>query len=225
MAYLKSVGRSSIPSSIPCSYDLIYAESRASQEKPGAGRWSAEDETSALSQFWAAVVRNTNQHCVQNKKGEAIPYFRNPQDLQESLALFRDTVLAGLDPTQIDMHSCCLDVGMRDHVCTSLTSLTGRSQNYHRREPLTLFWKSDCCHHLHDQIAKSTRMLNLCHPETRSPGVVRAKAHNCSKELFGVMFSDYQLNRSRVLDAWDANKRHMRAISSLKKTFQLWCSE
>jgi hypothetical protein len=91
-----------------------------------------------------------------------------------------------------------------------------------------------------------TVMLNLGHPETRSPGVVRAKAHNCSKELFGVMFSDYQLfspgfvpllacdevmlndltamdqssrrafisqlNRSRLLDAWDANKRHMRAI-------------
>ncbi|RKK42406.1 hypothetical protein BFJ69_g18403, partial [Fusarium oxysporum] len=75
--------------------------------------------------------------------------------------------------------------------------------------------------------------------------------YNCSKELFGVMFSDYQLfssgflpllafdegmlkdlavtdqsrqrafvsqlNRSRLLDAWDANKRHMRAVSSLKR--------
>jgi hypothetical protein len=45
MAYPKSVGRSSIPSSIPCSYDLIYVESHASEEKPSAGRWSAEDES------------------------------------------------------------------------------------------------------------------------------------------------------------------------------------
>ncbi|KAF6512985.1 hypothetical protein HZS61_007243 [Fusarium oxysporum f. sp. conglutinans] len=51
---------------IPGSYDLIYAKSRAYQEKPGAGRWSAEDESrsyrlaygipaSVLPQFWAAV--------------------------------------------------------------------------------------------------------------------------------------------------------------------------
>ncbi|KAG7411880.1 hypothetical protein Forpe1208_v008353 [Fusarium oxysporum f. sp. rapae] len=99
--------------------------------------------------------------------------------------------------------------------------------------------------------SKSTRKSNPGHPEARSPGVIRAKAYNCSKELFGVMFSDYQLfssgflpllafdevmlkdlaatdqsrqrafvsqlNRSRLLDAWDANKRHMRAISSLKR--------
>ncbi|KAH7480691.1 hypothetical protein FOMA001_g9016 [Fusarium oxysporum f. sp. matthiolae] len=99
--------------------------------------------------------------------------------------------------------------------------------------------------------SKSTRKSKPGHPEARSPGVIRAKAYNCSKELFGVMFSDYQLfssgflpllafdevmlkdlaatdqsrqrafvsqlNRSRLLDAWDANKRHMRAISSLKR--------
>ncbi|KAF6515533.1 hypothetical protein HZS61_005439 [Fusarium oxysporum f. sp. conglutinans] len=41
--------------------------------------------------------------------------------------------------------------------------------------------------------AKSTRKSNPGHPEARSPGVIRAKAYNCSKELFGVMFSDYQL--------------------------------
>ncbi|KAH7459298.1 hypothetical protein FOMA001_g20079 [Fusarium oxysporum f. sp. matthiolae] len=65
---------------IPGSYDLIYAKSRAYQEKPGMGRWSAEDESrsyrlayaipaSVLSHFWAAVVRNANRHRVQNKKG------------------------------------------------------------------------------------------------------------------------------------------------------------
>ncbi|KAH8647516.1 hypothetical protein BGZ61DRAFT_376625, partial [Ilyonectria robusta] len=74
-------------------------------------------------------------------------------------------------------------------------------------------------------------------------------AYNCSKDLFGVMFSNYQLfssghlplldfdegmlkdlagmdqnrqrafipqlNRFHLLHAWDANKRHLRAISSL----------
>ncbi|RTE68758.1 hypothetical protein BHE90_016864, partial [Fusarium euwallaceae] len=282
---------------IPSSYDLIYAKSRAYQEKPGVGRWGAEDESrafrlaygipaSVLPQFWAAVVRNANLHRVQSKKGDAIPYFQNPrllfqahdlknvfasQSLQESLALFRDTVLAGLDPTQIDMHSCWLDVGMRDHVRTPPASPT--------YEPWTLFWKDDCCRHLHDQVAgivpeapmeatyyrshllrdvggyyakaKSSRRSNPGHPEARSPGVIRAKAYNCSKELFGVMFSDYQLfgsgllpllafdegmlkdlaatdqsrqrafvsqlSRSRLLDAWDANKRHVRAVSSSKR--------
>ncbi|KAM6504737.1 hypothetical protein FSOLCH5_015233 [Fusarium solani] len=155
---------------IPGSYDLIYAKSRAYQEKPGVGRWGVEDESrafrlaygipaSVLPQFWAAVVRNANLHRVQSKKGDAIPYFQNPrllfqahdlknifasQSLQESLALFRDTVLAGLDPTQIDMHSCWLDVGMRDHVRTPPASST--------REPWTLLWKDDCCRHLHDQV-------------------------------------------------------------------------
>ncbi|RKK76848.1 hypothetical protein BFJ71_g16855 [Fusarium oxysporum] len=288
---------------IPGSYDLIYAKSRAYQEKPGMGRWSAEDESrsyrlayaipaSVLSHFWAAVVRNANRHRVQNKKGDAIPYFKNPRllfqahdlkntfatdNLQESLALFRDTVLAGLDPTQIDIHSCWLDIGMRDHVRTSTTPPGNESQHHH--EPWTLLWKSDCCRYLHDQMgdiapetpieatyyrpyllrdaggyyakAKSTRKSNPGSPEARSSGLIRAKAYNCSKELFGVMFSDYQLfssgflpllafdegmlkdlavtdqsrqrafvsqlNRSRLLDAWDANKRHMRAVSSLKR--------
>ncbi|KAH7477861.1 hypothetical protein FOMA001_g10542 [Fusarium oxysporum f. sp. matthiolae] len=288
---------------IPGSYDLIYAKSRAYQEKPGMGRWSAEDESrsyrlayaipaSVLSHFWAAVVRNANRHRVQNKKGDAIPYFKNPRllfqahdlkntfatdNLQESLALFRDTALAGLDPTQIDIHSCWLDIGMRDHVRTSTTSPGNESQHHH--EPWTLLWKSDCCRYLHDQMgdiapetpieatyyrpyllrdaggyyakAKSTRKSNPGSPEARSSGLIRAKAYNCSKELFGVMFSDYQLfssgflpllafdegmlkdlavtdqsrqrafvsqlNRSRLLDAWDANKRHMRAVSSLKR--------
>ncbi|KAK2468816.1 hypothetical protein H9L39_19578, partial [Fusarium oxysporum f. sp. albedinis] len=133
---------------IPGSYDLIYAKSRAYQEKPGAGRWSAEDESrsyrlaygipaSVLPQFWAAVVRNANRHRLQSKKGDAVPYFQNPrllfqahdlknmfasESLQDSLCLFRDSILAGLDPSQIDMHSCWLDVGMRDHVLMPPTS-------------------------------------------------------------------------------------------------------
>ncbi|KAH6869143.1 hypothetical protein B0T10DRAFT_594976 [Thelonectria olida] len=236
---------------IPGSYDLIYAKSRAYQEKPAYGI-----PASILLQFWAAVVRNANLHCVQSKRGDAVPYFQNPrllfqahdlknifasQSLQESLALFRDTVLASLDPTQIDMHSCWLDVGMGDHVHTPPPSPAGQSPTH--CEPWTLPWKSDCCRHLHDQVlgvtpeapmeathyrphllrdvgayyakAKLTRNSNPGHPEARSPGVIRAKAYNCNQSRQRAFIS--QLNRSRLLDAWDANKRHIRAISSSKR--------
>ncbi|KAF9766967.1 hypothetical protein IL306_000528 [Fusarium sp. DS 682] len=107
---------------IPSSYDLLYAKSRAYQEKPGAGRWSAEDESRAfrlsysipasnLAEFWASVVEKANMHRVQTRRGEAVPYFENPrllfqahdlkntfasQTIEGSLALFRNIVLAGL---------------------------------------------------------------------------------------------------------------------------------
>jgi hypothetical protein len=286
---------------IPSSYDLLYAKSRAYQEKPGAGRWSAEDESRAfrlsysiparnLADFWVSVVEKANMHRVQTRRGDAVPYFGNPrllfqahdlkntfasQTLGESLALFRDIVLAGLGANQIDMHSCWLDVGMRDHV----RQPSSPSLIHHGGEPWTLLWKSACCEHLHDQLggivpeaslvadqyrsyllrdvgtyyakAKPSRASNPGHPEARAPDIIRAKAYNCSKDLFGVMFSDYQLfssgllpllafdeamlkdlaatdqnrqrafvsqlNRSRLVDAWEANKRHMRAIATLKR--------
>ncbi|KAK7578286.1 hypothetical protein V3481_014141 [Fusarium oxysporum f. sp. vasinfectum] len=60
---------------IPSSYDLLYAKSRAYQEKPGAGRWSAEDESRVfrlsysipsgnLADFWASVVEKANTYRV-----------------------------------------------------------------------------------------------------------------------------------------------------------------
>ncbi|EXK76443.1 hypothetical protein FOQG_18817 [Fusarium oxysporum f. sp. raphani 54005] len=289
---------------IPSSYDLLYAKSRAYQEKPGAGRWSAEDESrtfrlsysipaSNLPGFWASVVERANLHRVQTRRGDAVPYFQNPrllfqahdlkntfasQSLGESLALFRDMVLAGLDASQIDMHSCWLDVGMRDHVRPPSSPSLANGDGIDTK-PWTLLWKSACCDHLHDQLggvvpeaslvadqyrsyllrdvgtyyakAKPSRASNPGHPEARSPGIIRAKAYNCSKDLFGVMFSDYQLfssgllpllafdeamlkglaatdqnrqrafvsqlNRSHLVDAWEANKRHMRAVATLKR--------
>ncbi|RKK74454.1 hypothetical protein BFJ71_g17273, partial [Fusarium oxysporum] len=289
---------------IPSSYDLLYAKSRAYQEKPGAGRWSAEDESRTfrlsysipainLPDFWASVVERANLHRVQTRRGDAVPYFQNPrllfqahdlkntfasQSLGESLALFRDMVLAGLDASQIDMHSCWLDVGMRDHVRPPSSPTLANGDGIDTK-PWTLLWKSACCDHLHDQLggiapeaplvahhyrsyllrdvgtyyakAKPSRASNPGHPEARSPGIIRAKAYNCSKDLFGVMFSDYQLfssgllpllafdeemlkdlaatdqnrqrafvsqlNRSHLVDAWEANKRHMRAIATLKR--------
>ncbi|RKK61793.1 hypothetical protein BFJ69_g17085 [Fusarium oxysporum] len=289
---------------IPSSYDLVYAKSRAYQERPGAGRWSAEDESRAfrlsynvpahaLPSFWTSVVEKANIHRVRTRQGRDIAYFQNPcllfqshdlknvfarPSLEESLGLFRDTVLAGLNPNHIDMHSCWLDIGMRDHVVKSTSSSPSHGTS-RSAEDWALLWKSECCRHLHNQLqslapevtlqashyrsfllrdagtyyakAKPTRRSNPGCPEARSPGIIRAKAYNCYKELTGVMFSDYQLfgsgslsllaldegmlkdlagmnqnrqrafapqlNRSHLMHAWEANKRHLRAIQYSKR--------
>lgn len=71
---------------IPSSYDLIYAKSRSYQEKPGSGRWGAEDESRAfhlsyhipresLAAFWASVVQKANECTVATRQGEAFGYF------------------------------------------------------------------------------------------------------------------------------------------------------
>lgn len=298
-----------IQQEIPSSYDLVYAKSRAYQERPGAGRWAADDESrtfrlaysvpaECLSRFWSSIVQKANLHRMQTRRGKTIAYYRNPRllfqahdlknvfaqpNLQESLVLFRDAILAGLDPEQLDLHSCWLDVGMRDHVSREHHHHDGQAPSQNdpnsHHEPWTLLWKSACCRHLHRRLgdiapeasldaryyrscllrdagtyyakAKPTRSSNPGHPEARAPGIIRAKAYDCKKELFGVMFSDYklfssgslpllaldegmlkdlagmgqncqrafapQLTRSHIMRAWDANKRHLRAISSARR--------
>ncbi|KAF4470037.1 hypothetical protein FALBO_3059 [Fusarium albosuccineum] len=297
---------------IPNSYDLIYAKSRAYQERPGAGRWAADDGSRTfrlaynvpaefLSRFWASIVQKANQHRMRTRQGGTIAYFKNPRlllqahdlknvfarpNLRESLFLFRDAILAGLDPHQLDLRSCWLDMGMRDHVDrqdhrlpSSSLPLPSPNHQHSRDESWTLLWKSACCRHLHRRLrdlapdtpleakyyrscllrdagtyyakAKRTRLSNPGHPEARSLGIVRAKAYDCKKELFGVMFSDYKLfssgflpllafdevmlkdlagmnqnrqrafapklGRSHIMRAWDANKRHLRAIASPRR--------
>ncbi|KAH6949415.1 hypothetical protein BKA56DRAFT_626373 [Ilyonectria sp. MPI-CAGE-AT-0026] len=98
--------------------------------------------------------------------------------------------------------------------------------------------------------AKRTQASNPGHPDERKPGIIRAKAYNCNKELFSVIFSNYnlfgsgflpllalneeiinnllsanqgrhqaptsRLQRSSLVKAWEANKRHLRAISNTK---------
>ncbi|KAJ4129437.1 hypothetical protein NW765_016310 [Fusarium oxysporum] len=290
---------------IPSSYDLIYAKSRAYQEKPGAGRWTADDESRPfrlaysvpaefLSQFWASVVQKANSHRMQTLRGKTIAYYQNPcllfqahdlknvfaqPNLHESLVLFRDAILAGLDPEHLDLHSCWLDLGMRDHVSREHQGqASSQNDQSSQHEPWTLLWKSACCRHLHRRLggivpeapldaryyrsslprdagtyytkARPTKSSNPGHPETRSPGIIRAKAYDCKRELFGVMFSDYKLfssgflpllafdegmlrdlagmdqnrqrafapklSRSHIMRAWDANKRHLRAVSSAR---------
>ncbi|KAI5455765.1 hypothetical protein BGZ63DRAFT_418222 [Mariannaea sp. PMI_226] len=70
---------------IPSSFDLLYAKSHSFQEKPGTGRWKAEDDgrayyltyhvpTQALSGFWSSIVQRANRFTITSRQGEAFPY-------------------------------------------------------------------------------------------------------------------------------------------------------
>ncbi|KID83219.1 reverse transcriptase [Metarhizium guizhouense ARSEF 977] len=157
---------------IPRSYDIVYAKSRAFQEKPGTGRWLPEDESRAfqlrytlpaqgLPPFWKSVVEKANAVEVATQRGENIRYFHNPQllfqahdlkntitkpSLKDTLTLFRDTILAAFDPDHLDLHSCWLDIGARDYVSTSSPSTLAGPGSY------TLLWKSHCLADLDKQL-------------------------------------------------------------------------
>ncbi|KID81198.1 hypothetical protein MAJ_11414, partial [Metarhizium majus ARSEF 297] len=188
--------------------------------------------------------------------------------LEETLKRFEDTVLRAFHPDQLDGASCWMDIGSRD--CVSTPSL----QDY-SKEPCSILWKSPCHHRLHKRLsetspevslnqfyfrsfllrdvgtylskAKVTRDANPGHPKSCKAGLIRAKAYNCNKDLFSVMFSDYRtfgsgflpllalsdtlikdldftsqkgqrlstarVTRASLLRAWEANKRHVKAMS------------
>jgi hypothetical protein len=141
--------------------------------------------------------------------------------LNASLDDFESSVLQALDPAHLDIHSCWIDIGARDYVASDPPHSTAR------RGPFTVLWKSQCHSYLHEQIsriapesrsdavkfqkfllrdigdyqvkAKRTRATNPGHPHERRPGVIRAKAYSCHKELFSVMFSDYEIFGSGFL--------------------------
>jgi hypothetical protein len=141
--------------------------------------------------------------------------------IQEVLLLFGDTVLEALDAHHIDIRSCWLDIRCRDHASVPDAP---RSAN---AGPLTLLWKDRCNRALHERIcelapkcpldatyyrsflfrdvstyqskSKSTRRSNPAHPDSIKPGIIRAKAYNCVKEMFAVMFSDYHVFGSGFL--------------------------
>ncbi|KAH7464116.1 hypothetical protein FOMA001_g17989 [Fusarium oxysporum f. sp. matthiolae] len=143
------------------------------------------------------------------------------ETLNASLDDFESAVLQALDPVHLDIHSCWIDIGARDYVASDPPHSTAR------RGPFTVLWKSQCHSHLHEQIsriapesrsdavkfqkfllrdigdyqvkAKRTRATNPGHPHERRPGVIRAKAYSCHKELFSVMFSDYEIFGSSFL--------------------------
>ncbi|KAF5723793.1 hypothetical protein FMUND_1476 [Fusarium mundagurra] len=137
------------------------------------------------------------------------------ETLNASLDDFGSSVLQALDPAHLDIHSCWIDIGARDYVASDPPHSTAG------RRPFTVLWRSQCHSHLHEQLsriapesrsnavkfqrfllrdigdyqvkAKRTRATIPGHPNERRPGVIRAKAYSCHKELFSVMFSNYEI--------------------------------
>ncbi|KAH8657227.1 hypothetical protein BGZ61DRAFT_500066 [Ilyonectria robusta] len=239
---IKCFGYSSAPSAleIPRTYDIAYAKSRSFQEKPGNNRWKPDDVRRAfhlqytvpaqdLSLFWHLVVEKADSLQIPTQRGEIVT-------LEETLNLFQQTVLQAFDPIHLDVRSCWLDIRARDHV-TSLPPHDSLGS-----ELYTLLWKSQCHHHLHEQLckitpkarlsatyfrsfllqhigtyqckAKRTRASNPGHPDERKPGIILAKAYNCNKELFSVMFSDYDLFGSGFLPLLALNEEMINDFSS-----------
>ncbi|KAG7001606.1 hypothetical protein FocnCong_v011316 [Fusarium oxysporum f. sp. conglutinans] len=232
---------------VPQSYDMVYAKSRSYEEKIGNNRWKRDDQSRAfrleykfparnLARFWDAVVSKANSVTIPTRGGGTAGYFRDPQlffqahdlkntfcqpSLQEVLLQFGDIVLEAFDPHQIDIRSCWLDIGSRDHA-DEPSRLASTSTG-----PLTLLWKDRCNHALHERIcklvpesppdatyyrsflfrdastyqskSKPTRTSNPGNPYSVEPGIIRAKAYNCIKEMFAVMHSDYHIFGSGFL--------------------------
>ncbi|KAG7403119.1 hypothetical protein Forpi1262_v018776 [Fusarium oxysporum f. sp. raphani] len=156
--------------------------------------------------------------------------------LIESLHYFQASVLQAFDPVHMDIRSCWIDIGTRDYVASPPSS------NQVMREPYTLFWKSQCHPYLHEQLsrcaptspmnaqtfqrfmlrdlgdyqvkAKRTRASNPGHPDERKPGIIRAKAYSCHKEVFAVMFSEYELFGSGLLPLLALNQSMISDLSS-----------
>ncbi|OAQ58078.2 hypothetical protein VFPPC_11392 [Pochonia chlamydosporia 170] len=282
---------------IPQSYDMLYAKSRSYQEKLGNTHWKPDDQSRALrlrysipaeylAKFWSSVIEKANLLRIPTASGAEVAYFENPQlllqshglknrvsglTLQDTLTCFTENVLKAFNPDQLDMRSCWVDIGCRDHVAT---------QGVHDfpAGPFTLLWKDRCNHQLHERLsaivpgsplastyfrsyllrdastykanAKSTGTSNPGHPDTHCPGIIRAKAYDSIKETFAVMYSDYrifgsgylpllaftdemiqdlwsmsrhneaantsQINRRSLRRAWEANKRHLKAVCEAK---------
>ncbi|KAH7231638.1 uncharacterized protein BKA55DRAFT_712882 [Fusarium redolens] len=251
---------------MPQTFEIAYAKSRSFQEKPGNNRWRAEDEsrslhlqyaipTQYLMPFWQSVLKNANSFQVLNQSGEPVPYFKNPrllfqshdlknafsrETLQETLSLFQETVLQSLDPAHLDIRSCWLDIGFRDHAaCPGPRAPSGSGSE---SEPFTLLWKSRCHHHLHEKLcrvnpstpfaatyfqgfllrdigdyqskATSNGASNPGRREQRDPGIIRFKAYNCIKEQVSVMFNSYNIFGSGFLPLLALNEDMIKGLSS-----------
>ncbi|KAJ0130330.1 CocE/NonD family hydrolase [Fusarium oxysporum f. sp. albedinis] len=253
---------------LPRTYKIAYAKSRSFQERSENNRWKPEDVSRAvhlqytipaenLSQFWNLIAEKANSFRLATKSGELVSYFKDLKllfqshdlkntfgraTLSESLHYFQASVLQAFDPAHLEIRSCWIDIGTRDYVVSPPSS----SQPV--REPCTVFWKSQCHPHLHEQLsrcapmspmnaqnfqrfllrdlgdyqvkAKHTRASKPGHPDAHKPGIIRAKAYSCHKELFSVMFSGYELfgsghlpllalNQSMISDLSSANQAAM----------------
>ncbi|KJZ69787.1 hypothetical protein HIM_10826 [Hirsutella minnesotensis 3608] len=196
--------------------------------------------------------------------------------LADTLDVLCNVVLGGLRLHHLDLRSCWLDIGFRDmpnayqspagqdipltllwkrechdhydRVIKEASPEIGlkpeRFRTYSLRDVATYTTKA----HSRGRAPNATDPGN---PDCTKSGVLRAKAYNCSKELFSVMFSDYQTfgsqhlaalalpdemishlfaaghntsgavsgapSREKIQRAWDANKRHLHAVSSNTK--------
>ena len=157
---------------IPRTFDMVYAKSRSYQERPGMGRWSADDESRAfqltcsipaedLGSFWRAIVTKANQVRIQTRRGDPAAYFQNPRlviqahdlkntfsrrTMQEALSHFEETILAYVNPELLDLRSSWVDIGTRDYVATI------SSRGLRRSDHLTLLWKRQCNRRLHEGV-------------------------------------------------------------------------
>ncbi|KAF5589545.1 hypothetical protein FPCIR_6748 [Fusarium pseudocircinatum] len=161
------------------------------------------------------------------------------ETLQEALGLFQETVLQVLDPVHLDIRSCWLDIGFRDHAaCSGPQAPSGP-------EPCTLLWNRRCHDHLHEKLsqvnpstpleadyfqgfllrdiadyqskATSIRASNPGRREQGDPSIIRFKAYNCIKEQVSVMFNSYNIFRSGYLLLLALNKDIIKSLSSMSE--------
>ncbi|KAL6406261.1 hypothetical protein AUP68_10432 [Ilyonectria robusta] len=122
------------------------------------------------------------------------------------MTLVHNTILAGMDPEQLDLYSCWLDIGMRDyvpdqprghnnrilsllHCYGKVTAINSYTEDFLKSSPERLF----------QQVTSATGAVTPGCPRSREPAVIHAKAYNCNKELFSVMYSNYRLFGSGYL--------------------------
>ncbi|KAK2468831.1 hypothetical protein H9L39_19593 [Fusarium oxysporum f. sp. albedinis] len=202
---------------LPRTYKIAYAKSRSFQERSENNRWKPEDVSRAvhlqytipaenLSQFWNLIAEKANSFRLATKSGELVSYFKDLKllfqshdlkntfgraTLSESLHYFQASVLQAFDPAHLEIRSCWIDIGTRDYVRFLLRDLG----DYQVK-------------------AKHTRASKPGHPDAHKPGIIRAKAYSCHKELFSVMFSGYELFGSGHLPLLALNQSMISDLSS-----------
>ena len=157
------------------SFDMVYAKSRSYQERPDMGRGNPETSRAFrltytipaedMPALWHSIVAKANELRCQTRRGEPAAYFQSPKlllqahdlkntfaapTLDETLARLEKTRLTYIDPSQVDMRSCSVDIGTRDYA----THLGSREPR--RSEPFTLLWKSQCNRRLQQRLLNVT---------------------------------------------------------------------
>ncbi|KID82471.1 hypothetical protein MGU_10220 [Metarhizium guizhouense ARSEF 977] len=138
------------------------------------------------------------------------------------------------------MRSCWIDIGARYYA----EGPGGRQRG--GTEPITLLWKSQCNRHLHESLVKiapesplsathfrsfllrdtgnvmfktfRSRTVDAGHPDCRQPGIIRAKAYNSNKRIFGLPIDrNYSLYSSPSLLLAALNQDMIQDLDSVSK--------